>query len=88
LGSLVSSERVKQWDISVLTLLSGVEMTRVHTLEDTTAILDTFQKHGHNEVDSARVYGEGSSEEYLGNPGCFGAGNFGRQIASTGNFGY
>ena len=40
-------------------------MTRVHTLEDTTAILDTFQKYGHNEIDTARVYGDGSSEEYL-----------------------
>lgn len=25
-----------------------------------------FQAHGHNEIDSARVYGGGSSEEYLG----------------------
>ena len=41
-------------------------MTRVHTLEDTTAILDVFQRHGHNEIDTARVYGQGSSEEYLG----------------------
>lgn len=41
-------------------------MTRVFTLDDTAAILDTFQKHGHNEIDTARVYGEGSSEEYLG----------------------
>lgn len=29
-------------------------------------MLDLFQKHGHNEVDTARVYGQGSSEEYLG----------------------
>src|SRR3954464_7816294 len=42
-------------------------MTRVHKLEDAAAILDVFQKHGHNEIDTARVYGEGSSEEYLGN---------------------
>lgn len=41
-------------------------MTRVHTLEDTSAIIDGFQKHGHDEIDTARVYGEGSSEEYLG----------------------
>jgi aflatoxin B1 aldehyde reductase len=41
-------------------------MTRVHTIDDTNAILDTFQQHGHNEVDTARFYGEGSSEEYLG----------------------
>jgi aflatoxin B1 aldehyde reductase len=41
-------------------------MTRVHTLDETKAILDIFQKHGHTEIDTARVYGEGSSEEYLG----------------------
>jgi aflatoxin B1 aldehyde reductase len=29
-------------------------------------MLDLVQKHGHNEVDTARVYGGGSSEEYLG----------------------
>lgn len=30
-------------------------------------ILDTFQRHGHNEVDTARIYGGGSCEEILGN---------------------
>ena len=44
----------------------GIEMTRVTTLDDTKAILEVFQKHGHNEIDSARIYGQGSSEEYLG----------------------
>lgn len=44
----------------------GIEMTRVTTLDDCSAILDTFQAHGHSELDSARVYGEGSCEEYLG----------------------
>ncbi|KAK9427160.1 Aldo/keto reductase [Lipomyces doorenjongii] len=28
-------------------------------------MLDVFQKHDHSEVDTARVYGQGSSEEYL-----------------------
>eukprot|EP01117_Protostelium_nocturnum_P012095 TRINITY_DN4430_c0_g1_i1.p1 TRINITY_DN4430_c0_g1~~TRINITY_DN4430_c0_g1_i1.p1 ORF type:complete len:339 (+),score=77.61 TRINITY_DN4430_c0_g1_i1:469-1485(+) len=42
------------------------EGTRTTTLEDTKEILDVFQKHGHSEVDTARVYGGGSSEEYLG----------------------
>jgi aflatoxin B1 aldehyde reductase len=28
--------------------------------------LDVFQKYGHSELDTARVYGGGSSEEYLG----------------------
>ncbi|KAI9726675.1 MAG: hypothetical protein M1834_008940 [Cirrosporium novae-zelandiae] len=44
----------------------GVEQTRVHNLKDAAAILDIFQKYGHNEIDTARVYGQGSSEEYLG----------------------
>jgi aflatoxin B1 aldehyde reductase len=44
----------------------GVEQTRVHTLEETSAILDIFQEHGHKEIDTARYYGQGSSEEYLG----------------------
>lgn len=30
-------------------------MTRVFTLDDTAAILDVFQKHGHTEVDTSRV---------------------------------
>lgn len=38
----------------------------MHKLEDAAAILDIFQAHGHNEVDTARTYGGGSSEEYLG----------------------
>jgi len=46
--------------------MAGVEQTRVHDLKDAAALLDVFQKHGHNEVDTARVYGGGSSEEYLG----------------------
>ena len=41
-------------------------MTRVHTHSACSTILDTFQSFGHNEIDSARVYGEGSCEEYLG----------------------
>ena len=44
----------------------GIEMTQVHTLDDTAALLDTFRAHGRNEIDTAHVYGEGSSEEYLG----------------------
>ncbi|KAI1376957.1 NADP-dependent oxidoreductase domain-containing protein [Hypoxylon crocopeplum] len=44
----------------------GHPMTRVHTLEEAKAIVDTFQKYGHDTIDTALVYGEGSSEEYLG----------------------
>lgn len=45
---------------------AGVEQTRVHSLDDAAAILDVFQRHGHSEIDTARYYGQGSSEEYLG----------------------
>ncbi|EPQ51526.1 Aldo/keto reductase [Gloeophyllum trabeum ATCC 11539] len=39
---------------------------RVTDLKDCAAILDVFQSHGHCEVDTARVYVGGTSEEYLG----------------------
>ncbi|ETW77434.1 hypothetical protein HETIRDRAFT_37198 [Heterobasidion irregulare TC 32-1] len=44
----------------------GTEGARVHDLKDVEAILDVFQKHGHIEVDTARTYCSGTSEEYLG----------------------
>ncbi|KAK5130703.1 hypothetical protein LTR08_001733 [Meristemomyces frigidus] len=44
----------------------GAEQARVHSLSTASAILDVFQKHGHDEIDTARAYGEGSSEEFLG----------------------
>ncbi|KAI8992793.1 Aldo/keto reductase [Trametes punicea] len=40
--------------------------TRVADLWDVEAILDIFQGHGHSEIDTARGYTEGTSEEYLG----------------------
>ncbi|KAL5488392.1 hypothetical protein ACEPAI_6500 [Sanghuangporus weigelae] len=45
---------------------AGKEGARVHVLKDVEAILDIFQKHGHYEIDTARVYCGGTSEEYLG----------------------
>ncbi|CAK7235765.1 hypothetical protein SCUCBS95973_009378 [Sporothrix curviconia] len=48
---------------------AGAEQARVHDLADCAAILDVFQKHGHNEIDTARTYGGGSSEAYLGQLG-------------------
>ncbi|KAF7295096.1 Aldo-ket-red domain-containing protein [Mycena indigotica] len=39
---------------------------RVNKLEDVKAILDAFRSHGHTEIDSARTYCGGTSEEYLG----------------------
>jgi aflatoxin B1 aldehyde reductase len=44
----------------------GKEQSRVHDLETCNAILDIFVKHGHREVDTARVYGDGTCEQYLG----------------------
>ncbi|KAH8673460.1 NADP-dependent oxidoreductase domain-containing protein [Xylariales sp. PMI_506] len=44
----------------------GAAQARVHTLTEAGEILDVFKKHGHTEVDTARTYGAGSSEEFLG----------------------
>ncbi len=46
--------------------LLGAEQVRVHDLAEAGKILDIFQKHGHNEIDTAIVYGGGSSEQVLG----------------------
>lgn len=42
----------------------------MHDLEDAAKILDVFQSHGHTEVDTARIYGGGSSEAYLAQLDC------------------
>jgi aflatoxin B1 aldehyde reductase len=47
----------------------GVEQARVHDLEDAGKMLELFKSHGHVEIDTARLYGSGSSEEYLGSLG-------------------
>ncbi|BGP28838.1 hypothetical protein JCM10296v2_000574 [Rhodotorula toruloides] len=44
----------------------GTPMARVHDLETCEQMLDVFVSHGHNEVDSALAYCNGTSEEYLG----------------------
>ncbi|CRG89061.1 hypothetical protein PISL3812_06096 [Talaromyces islandicus] len=38
----------------------------VHDLNNCTTMLDVFQKHGYNEIDCARIYGGGSTEECIG----------------------
>ncbi|KAI1174850.1 aldo/keto reductase [Nemania sp. FL0916] len=38
----------------------------VNTVEQATQVLEVFQRHGHTELDSARAYGEGTTEELLG----------------------
>lgn len=45
---------------------AGKDGTRVHDLKDVEAILNVFKSHGHSEIDTARFYGAGTSEEYLG----------------------
>lgn len=47
----------------------GKGQTRVFELEDVNKIIDVFEEHGHTEVDTARLYGQGTSEEYLGKIG-------------------
>ncbi|KAI0034793.1 Aldo/keto reductase [Vararia minispora EC-137] len=44
----------------------GTEGARIHTPEGLSEVLDVFQKHGHTEIDTARVYTQGTSEELLG----------------------
>ncbi|KAH9204792.1 NADP-dependent oxidoreductase domain-containing protein [Leptodontidium sp. 2 PMI_412] len=38
---------------------------RIHAPEDVASVLDLFLQYGHVEVDTARVYGDGTSEELL-----------------------
>jgi aryl-alcohol dehydrogenase-like predicted oxidoreductase len=45
--------------------ITGAPQVRVHDLKDSAAMLDVFQEYGHSEVDSARIYGAGSTEECL-----------------------
>ncbi|CAM1501299.1 Fc.00g104610.m01.CDS01 [Cosmosporella sp. VM-42] len=44
---------------------AGIEGVRMSSLQDAGAILDCFQAHGHREIDTARLYGAGSSEGFL-----------------------
>jgi len=45
---------------------AGTEGARVNDLEDVNKILDYFLQKGYTEVDTARAYTKGTSEEYLG----------------------
>jgi aflatoxin B1 aldehyde reductase len=47
----------------------GGQMSRVHDLKTAGAILDIFTNYGHTEIDTARAYGEGTSETMLGDLG-------------------
>jgi aflatoxin B1 aldehyde reductase len=52
--------------LHILTTSIGAEQVRVHSLDEAGKILDVFQKYGHKEIDTAIVYGGGSSEKVLG----------------------
>jgi aflatoxin B1 aldehyde reductase len=65
LGTKVGFSFHPQTENSILTV-PGAEQARVHSLEEAGKILDTFTSYGHSEIDTARTYGGGSSEEYLG----------------------
>ncbi|KAJ5664192.1 hypothetical protein N7507_004923 [Penicillium longicatenatum] len=45
----------------------GDGRTRVHSLEEAGKMVDLFKSYGHVDIDTARIYGDGSSETYLGN---------------------
>ncbi|QKX61395.1 uncharacterized protein TRUGW13939_08543 [Talaromyces rugulosus] len=65
----MGSEQKKKIDIVFGAMTfgrTGVEQARIHDLKYAAAMLDTFQSHGGKVVDTARVYAQGSSEEYLG----------------------
>jgi len=44
----------------------GKEQALTHDFPTCQKILDIFAAHGHNELDTARVYGAGTCEQYLG----------------------
>lgn len=44
----------------------GKEQARIHDLKTCQQVLDVFKQYGHNELDTARFYGGGTCEEYLG----------------------
>ncbi|KAI0975217.1 Aldo/keto reductase [Xylaria arbuscula] len=52
------------------TMSFGTANTRgsphINNVEQAAQVLEVFQRHGHNELDSARAYGEGTTEELLG----------------------
>lgn len=55
--------------LGAMTIGNGPEQSRISDIGEATKLLDAFQAHGHNEVDTSRVYGSGSSEEYLATMG-------------------
>jgi aflatoxin B1 aldehyde reductase len=51
---------------SVLIIIDSHTLgARLHELSQAAEIIGVFHKHGHNEIDTARIYGAGSSENML-----------------------
>lgn len=46
--------------------------SRIHDLGTAQKFIDVFKSHGHTELDTARLYGEGTTEEMLGKLNCSG----------------
>ncbi|KAF8198834.1 Aldo/keto reductase [Mycena galopus ATCC 62051] len=44
----------------------GMEGARIDKVEDVEALMDVFVKHGHREIDTARIYAAGTTEEIIG----------------------
>ncbi|TIB73373.1 Aldo/keto reductase [Wallemia mellicola] len=67
-GLIVRNEAVSvKWGRRAMTFgAKGKEQARVHDYETVQEIIDIFGEHGHKEIDTARMYGGGTSEEYLG----------------------
>ena len=63
---VVSIVHVSRSSLLTDSAFSGANQARVHTLEECAEILDVFQEFGHSEIDTARAYGGGSSEKFLG----------------------
>nr|VWO98662.1 Kinesin motor protein [Ganoderma boninense] len=43
----------------------GKNGVRTSDLKEAQEIIDVFHKHGHKEIDTARIYAEGTTESYL-----------------------
>ncbi|KAL9113881.1 MAG: hypothetical protein Q9227_002015 [Pyrenula ochraceoflavens] len=52
-----------------MTIGNGAEQSRISDIGEVNKVLDLLQSHGHNEIDTSRYYGGGSSEEYFGKIG-------------------
>ncbi|EPS45824.1 hypothetical protein H072_300 [Dactylellina haptotyla CBS 200.50] len=56
----------------ILGTMTFGENSRITDINECKRLIDIFKSYGHNELDTARVYNEGTSEEYLGKIGTEG----------------